>query len=287
MTQSPSNLTDSSQTLMPIMAEKTLLSFKALSFDVYGTLIDWESGIYAAASPLLSRASPQIDTSKPVFLQRYHTLEAKHQAETPTLPYSALLSGVYRDLHEQLCVGTPLSTAEVEAFGNSVPTWPAFPDTKEALARLKNYYKLIVLSNVDKASFAGSLGKLGGAGTFDEVCTAEEIGSYKPDLKNFGYMLEKAAGLGVKKDEVLVTAQSLWHDHVPAEKAGLAGAWIDREGAVMGMEGVEGTIDGKRVGDWKWMFKTLGEMADAVEMEAEAFAGEGRFKGKDAATGDE
>jgi len=269
------------------MTEKALLSFKALSFDVYGTLIDWESGIYAAASPLLSRASSQTDASKSAFLQRYQTLEAKRQAETPTLPYSTLLSGVYRDLHEQLCAETPLSTAEAEAFGNSVPTWPAFPDTKEALTRLKNHYKLIVLSNVDKASFAGSLGKLGGAGTFDEVCTAEEIGSYKPDLKNFGYMLEKAAGLGVKKDEVLVTAQSLWHDHVPAEKAGLAGAWINREGAVLGVEGVEGTIDGRRVGGWKWRFKTLGEMADAVEMEAEAFAGGGRSKGEDAAAGEQ
>jgi len=269
------------------MTEKTLLSFKALSFDVYGTLIDWESGIYVAASPLLSRTSPQIDTSKPAFFKRYQALEAKRQAETPTLPYSALLSGVYRDLHEQLCAETPLSTAEVEAFGNSVPTWPAFPDTKEALARLKNYYKLIVLSNVDKASFAGSLGKLGGPGTFDEVCTAEEIGSYKPDLKNFGYMLEKAAGLGVEKDEVLVTAQSLWHDHAPAEKAGLVGAWISREGAVLGVEGVEGTIDGKRVGGWRWRFKTLGEMADAVEMEAEASAGGDGFKRMDAATSDE
>jgi len=269
------------------MTEKALLSFKALSFDVYGTLIDWESGIYAAASPLLSRASSQTDASKSAFLQRYQTLEAKRQAETPTLAYSTLLSGVYRDLHEQLCAETPLSTAEAEAFGNSVPTWPAFPDTKEALTRLKNHYKLIVLSNVDKASFAGSLGKLGGAGTFDEVCTAEEIGSYKPDLKNFGYMLEKAAGLGVKKDEVLVTAQSLWHDHVPAEKAGLAGAWINREGAVLGVEGVEGTIDGRRVSGWKWRFKTLGEMADAVEMEAEAFAGGGRSKGEDAAAGEQ
>ncbi|KAG0634034.1 Haloacid dehalogenase-like hydrolase-domain-containing protein [Tuber brumale] len=255
------------------MTEKKLTSFKALSFDVYGTLIDWESGIYAAASPLLSRTSPQTDTSKPAFLKRYHTLEAKHQAEAPALPYSALLSGVYRDLHEQLCPETPLSSAEVEAFGNGVPAWPAFPDTKEALARLKKYYKLIALSNIDEASFAGSLGKLGGAGTFDEVCTAEKIGSYKPDLKNFEYMLGKAAGLGVRKEEVLVTAQSLWHDHVPAGEAGLVGAWIDREGAVMGVAGVEGVVNGERVGSWKWRFRTLEEMADAVEMEAEAVAG--------------
>ncbi|RPB01186.1 hypothetical protein L873DRAFT_1834719 [Choiromyces venosus 120613-1] len=214
------------------MTEKSLLSFRALSFDVYSTLITRESGIYTPPHLLssLSRASTQTGTSKHAFLNRYHVLEAKHQAETPTLPYNALPSRVYRDLHEQLCPETPLSTSGAEAFGNSVPTWPAFPDAKAA----------------------------------QEVCVAEEIGSCKPGLENFGYMLGKAAGFGVKREEVLVTAQSLWHDHVPAEKAGLVGAWIDREG---------GSDGGSR--GWKWRFRSLGEMADVVEAEAGSACREG------------
>ena len=116
--------------------------------------------------------------------------------------------------------------AEAAAFGASVGDWPAFPDSADALAYLKGHFQLVILSNVDRKSFAGSNRRLGVE--FDQILTAEEIGSYKPDLRNFEYLLARAGEAGVAKGELLHVAQSLFHDHVPANRMGIASAWIDR-----------------------------------------------------------
>jgi 2-haloacid dehalogenase len=150
-----------------------------------------------------------------------------------------------------------------ERFGASVPDWPAFPDTAEALKYLKRHYRLVILSNVDRASFAGSLKKLGV--TFDAVYTAEDIGSYKPDLANFRFMLERLeADLGVKKEEILHTAQSLHHDHVPAEKMGLARAWIDRR---FGQRNGGATKPVAKPPKPHFHFKSMAEMVEAHRKE--------------------
>ena len=107
-----------------------------------------------------------------------------------------------------------------------MPDWPAFPDSAAALAYLKQHYKLVILSNVDRTSFAGSNRRLGVA--FDAIYTAQDIGSYKPDPANFRYMLDHLAALGNGPGDILHTAQSLFHDHGPARRLGLASAWIDR-----------------------------------------------------------
>jgi 2-haloacid dehalogenase len=112
------------------------------------------------------------------------------------------------------------------AFGKSVPDWPEFPDTQASLQYLQRYYKLVILSNVDRENFAGTNRRLGV--TFDAICTAQDIGSYKPDPRNFAYLIKTLAGLGVLKRNILHTAQSLFHDHGPAQAAGLSSAWIDR-----------------------------------------------------------
>ena len=171
--------------------------------------------------------------------------------------YSQLLSTVYPKVAAKFGVAKT-STEAAQAFGNSVGSWPAFPDTVDALQRLHKRYKLVVLSNVDEESFKSTnAGPLGGI-KFDRVITAQEIGSYKPDLRNFEYMLRTVKEeLGVDKAEVLQTAQSQFHDHQPAKKMGIKSAGIERGGTM-------GNRD-EMIFDWK--FTTLGEMADAVEKE--------------------
>lgn len=140
------------------------------------------------------------------------------------MKYSELLAVVYKRLAEQW--GVSASWDECQAYGNSIKDWPAFVDSAEALAYLKKHYKLVILSNVDNASFAHSNRRL--QVEFDAVYTAQDIGSYKPSGRNFDYMIDKLQGLGITKSEILHTAESLFHDHAPANKAGLASCWIYR-----------------------------------------------------------
>lgn len=259
-------------------SNRPLTSFHALTFDCFGTLIDWELGIYTHLSPLLDRLPPThpFHTSRPATLRAFVAHESRIQAAQPTLPYSALLSAAYADFAtEDLTLDRP-DEQECAVFGASVGAWPAFPDTVEALARLGRRYKLVILSNVDRASFGNTVaGPLGGT-RFDAVYTAQDIGSYKPDARNFEFLV-RACGeeLGVGREAILHTAQSLFHDHEPARKAGLVSAWIARgtgEGEVESVMGGRIEEFGDRV-DVTWRFGSLGEMADKVE---EAFGKEGK-----------
>lgn len=199
-----------------------LSDFRVLTFDCYGTLIDWEGGIHAALAPLLARGDGRM--GRDAALEAFARLEAEQEAATPTMIYSDLLAEVHRRLAREW--GLPAEEADHRRFGASVPDWPAFPDSAEALAYLKRHFSLVILSNVDRTSFAGSNRRLGVV--FDAICTAQDIGSYKPADRNFDYMLEHLSALGHASHQVLHTAQSLFHDHVPAKRAGLATAWIDR-----------------------------------------------------------
>ena len=200
-----------------------LSDFRVLTFDCYGTLIDWESGIFAAMQPLLRKLTTPL--SRDAALETFARHESAQEAETPdTVVYSQLLAAVHRRLTMEWDV--TMSTAGHERFGASVADWPAFPDSPQALAYLKQHYKLVILSNVDCASFAGSNRRLGVK--FDAVYTAQDIGSYKPNPANFEYMLDRLSKLGHPKPDILHTAQSLFHDHVPAKRCGLATCWIDR-----------------------------------------------------------
>jgi len=210
------------------MTMMKLTNYKVLTFDCYGTLIDWEAGIYTALQPLLARAARQ--PSKDAVLETFARHESSQQVETPQMIYSDVLAAVHRRLAREW--GIAASDADHRLFGDSVPDWPAFPDSAEALAYLKHHYKLVILSNVDRASFAGSNVRLGV--TFDAIYTAQDIGSYKPELSNFHYMLDRLAEIGIAKSDILHTAQSLFHDHAPARAVGLASAWIDRRHATGG-----------------------------------------------------
>ena len=215
-----------------------LSDFKILTFDCYGTLIDWESGILAALRPLLNRSRVGEDAALEAFARQ----ESALQAAEPGLNYRKILAKAYRELAKEWKADA--SEAEAARFGESVPDWPAFSDSAQALAYLKQHYKLVILSNVDRASFAQSNKKLGV--TFDAICTAEDIGSYKPDRRNFEFVLRTVKEkFAASPKDVLHTAQSLFHDHQMAKAMGLATNWIDRRmgkpgaGATMPIEGVE------------------------------------------------
>ena len=204
------------------MTMHRLTDFKALTFDCYGTLIDWESGIHQALQPLLTAGG--LDIERDDALATFGRIETDQQAETPDMIYSDLLAVVHDRLASEW--GVAATSADHERFGKSVPNWPAFDDSTEALEYLGGHYKLVILSNVDRESFAASNRRLGV--TFDAVYTAEDVGSYKPDPRNFDYMLAHIGELGVGKRDILHTAQSLYHDHMRATEYGLATAWIDR-----------------------------------------------------------
>ncbi|WP_306225218.1 haloacid dehalogenase type II [Bosea beijingensis] len=199
-----------------------LTDFKALTFDCYGTLIDWETGMFEGLKPLISRlATPP---TRDQVLEAHARHESAQQLQTPARLYRDLLPIVYKRLAEEW--GLPVTWDECIAYGQSVKNWPAFPDSAEALQYLKRHYKLVILSNVDNESFAASNAKLQVA--FDAIYTAEDIGSYKPSERNFDYMLRNLETLGIRKGEVLHTAESMFHDHGPANRHGLASCWIYR-----------------------------------------------------------
>lgn len=199
-----------------------LSNFDVLSFDCYGTLIDWETGILQALAPSLERQGAVRDPE--TILAAFARLESAQEAETPSLRYSEVLARVHRRLADEL--GLKSTPEEDAAFGASIPQWPPFPDSPDALRSLHRHYRLVILSNVDRASFRATEERLGVR--FDDVFTAEDIGSYKPDPANFEYLVRELARRGVARERILHTAQSLFHDHVPAQRLGLATAWIDR-----------------------------------------------------------
>jgi len=257
------------------MASFSPASYKLLAFDIYGTLIDWEGGIYTHLLPLLSTlpsTSPHhpsrndSSTTRTFILSSYTKLEVETQKKYPTLAYPGVLSLVYKSLASQL--GVEYTESEADEFGQSIGKWPAFPDTIEAMKILGKYYKLVVLSNVSRSSFSQTLsGPLNGV-KFDAIYTAEDIGSYKPDLNNFKYLVENVKKeFGVEKDEILMVAQSLFHDHVQVKKMGMRpSVWVSR----LGKEGGEPMMGGKieemkEEVDLVGIVPDLATLAEAVE----------------------
>jgi len=235
-----------------------LSDFDVLSFDCYGTLIDWESGIYNALEPLWSRLDNP--PSRDEVLQAHAHHESTQQAQTPQYLYSRLLAIVYRRLAEQWGISVPWS--ECETYGASVDHWPAFADSHDALSYLKQHFQLVILSNVDNRSFDASNEKL--AVEFDAIYTAEDVGSYKPSDSNFEYMLSRLAHLGIQPDQILHTAESMFHDHVPATRHGLTRAWIYRRHAQAGFGATMNPGDLPTV---DFQFNSMAELADAHRAE--------------------
>jgi 2-haloacid dehalogenase len=235
-----------------------LTDFKCLTFDCYGTLIDWETGLYAGLQPLLKRGG--VTLTRDQVLEAFARHESAQEAATPQMVYSDLLAEVHRRLAREWNVS--VDEKEAVSFGKSVPDWPEFPDTAASLQYLQRYYKLVILSNVDRESFAGSNRRLGVM--FDAICTAQDIGSYKPDPRNFVYLIHKVAELGVLKRHILHTAQSLFHDHAPAQAAGLSSAWIDRR---QQLEGWGATVPPVGTPKYDFHFASMADMVKAHQAE--------------------
>ncbi len=193
-------------------------AFDALTFDCYGTLIDWESGIVAAIKPILEAHG--LKPTREAILAHYAKREPEAE-QGPFVPYREVLRRVMASLAKDH--GFEPTDGELRALEDSLPGWPPFPDTVDALRRLARRYKLAVISNVDDDLFAGTQAALGV--DFDWVVTAQQVGSYKPNPRNFEVALDR---IGVPRDRVLHVAQSLHHDIAPASAMGLTTVWVNR-----------------------------------------------------------
>ncbi len=199
-----------------------IADFPVLSFDCYGTLIDWERGIAAALRRWARSRGREIEDDE--LVAGFARFESEAQQAAPTSPYPEVLAAVLRRLGGvwQLEV----SDDDAAAFGASVGDWPPFDDAAAALAELGRHHQLVILSNVDRASLAGSQRLLGLVP--DAVVVAEEVGCYKPDPRMFDALITTARRLGHGPASILHVAQSLYHDLVPATRVGLTTAWINR-----------------------------------------------------------
>jgi len=231
-----------------------LTKFQALSFDCYGTLIDWEAGIAAVLSPW----AQGLGLTDEELLLAYADQEAAVEAETPSALYPDVLAAAFRRTGALL--GRPVSDEWAARLGDSVPDWPAFPDSADALARLASRYELIILSNVHRAGFAGSNQQL--RGEFAAIITAEDVGAYKPAENHFRALDKTLGELGIERSGLLHVAQSLFHDHVPAKREGLPSVWINRRHDRPGWGATP-----QPSGDFSYdlEFGSMGEFADAVD----------------------
>ena len=192
--------------------------FDWLSFDCYGTLIDWESGILGYLRPLLQSKGCSIGYDQ--ILRLYSDFEPRQQSGDYR-PYRDVLAGVVRDFARKL--GVEVTDAQASGLANSIRNWRPFPDTIAGLRRLHSRYKLAILSNIDDDLFAHSAARL--QVPFDCVVTAQQVGSYKPSLRNFETLLER---LAIPRDRLLHIAESLYHDVAPARSLGIATLWVNR-----------------------------------------------------------
>jgi 2-haloalkanoic acid dehalogenase type II len=245
----------------------SLTDFKVLSFDCYGTLIDWETGIYDALRPVLNKlpSDHRYLTTPSTIVERFNSLQGPLEAERPDLLYADILATCYGELAWE--EGVETTEQERKSFGRSVGNWPAFSDSVAGLQKLKKHYKLVILSNVDNENIHATLtGPLAGV-EFDAVYTAQDIRTYKPNHKNFTYLLDHLKSeFGLDQSQLLHAAKSLTADHVPAKQVGLTSAWIAR-----GDDGVSAM--GGKLADFEtevgftWRFASINDMADAVERE--------------------
>jgi 2-haloacid dehalogenase len=191
---------------------------EAMTFDCYGTLIDWEAGIASGFRTVLDARG--VAAADDAVLEAYARQEAAIEAG-PYLPYREVLARAMTAVCAEL--GVEPTPAERMAFATSVGGWPAFADSAPALASLARRYRLGVITNSDDDLFAASSRRLGVA--FDWIITAQQVRSYKPNPRNFELALDR---IGLPRDRILHVAQSLFHDHMPAKALGLATAWINR-----------------------------------------------------------
>src|SRR5690625_445800 len=238
-----------------------LTRYRALSFDVYGTLIDWEAGIAAVLTAWAGTEG--LDLSDEELLTAYAANEAAVAREEPSALYPQILAEAFR----RTAVDLKRHPAEYLArrLGDSVPDWPAFPDSAQALAGLAQHYQVVILSHVHRAGFHGS--NEDPRGDVAAVITAEDVGAYKPADPHFEALEATLRDLEVDRSQLLHVAQSLFHDHVPAKRHGLDSVWINRRHDRPGWGATP-----EPEGEWSDLaqYPSMRAFADAVD---EAFGG--------------
>ena len=236
-----------------------LSDFKMLTFDTYGTLIDWESGIYNALEPLLDKLPLKL--SRDEVLELFAECEMQQQASNPTQVYSSVLDEVSRAIAKKWQI--KISDEEAVTFGRSVKHWPEFEDSAESLRYLRQHYLMATVTNCDRISYMGSNARL--EIEWDAIYTAQDIGCYKPSLRNFDYMFEQARrDLGVLPHEILHVAQSLTHDMVPATSMGMTKVWINRR---HNQEGLGATAPPQGEYTIEWEFNSMADFVKAHQQE--------------------
>jgi len=203
--------------------------YEILTFDCYGTLINWEAGILAALHRILAAHAKEIDDA--TLLKLYGDFELRSEQGT-FRPYREVLSSVVRQFGAEL--GFTPTAEEVRSLPDSLPTWKPWPDTVDALRQLKSRFRLAILSNVDDDLFAATRPQLGV--DFDEVITAQQAQAYKPSLKLFELALSR---INAPAHRVLHVGQSVYHDVIPAQALGLATVWVNRPSARPGVGAVK------------------------------------------------
>ena len=236
-----------------------LSDFKMLTFDTYGTLIDWESGIYNALEPLLDKLPLKLNRDE--VLELFAEYELQQQTSNPTGIYSSVLAEVSRSIASKWQI--KISDEESLAFGRSVKHWPEFEDSAASLKYLRQHYLMATVTNCDRISYMGSNSRL--EIEWDAIYTAQDIGCYKPNLRNFEYMFERARrDLGVLPHEILHVAQSLTHDMVPATSMGMTKVWINRRHDAEG-HGATAPPEGEFTIEWE--FNSMADFVEAHQQE--------------------
>jgi putative hydrolase of the HAD superfamily len=228
-------------------------SFKVLTFDVVGTLIDFEKGILDSVRRIGGAAAAKL-TDDQIF-GPYLDGRVKFPGRS-----SHVMADVY--LHTARELGLPTDATAAMAFQSEVLRWPAFEDSAQALRRLRRHFRLVAMTNADRVAFTAYAHTLGNP--FHDGVTADEAQYPKPDPRFFSFNLGRQSAHGFKQDEILHVAQSQYHDIGVARSLGYATCWIERR---QGMKGYGGTPVPAEVTKPDFHHATLAQLADAVEAE--------------------
>lgn len=232
-------------------------TYRAITFDCYGTLIDWNAGVATILAPWTVKVGLRLSMDD--LLGQFADAQRVHQLTEPFKPYRQVLADAFADIAR--ANGHPAGTEDLAVFSRSVGTWPPFSDTLSILRQLRKKYVLGVMSNVDDESFSATHKLLGGL--INEVVTAEQVRSYKPAAPHFEEMLKRLAGRGISNEEILHVAQSRFHDVEPGNSFGLKTIWIDRRSRKRG-RGI--TIPSRA--EPAYRFESLAEFFEAIVSDA-------------------
>ena len=226
-------------------------AIRLITFDCYGTLIDWETGILRSLRGLIPGLREVPDDQ---LLEMYGEIEEKIESG-PYASYRIVLSRAVEQLAHRF--HKTIQPGDAQRFGDSLKAWQPFPDTVAGLKKLATRYKLGIISNIDDDLFAASHKLL--QAPFELIVTAQQVRSYKPSTNNFGEMIKRADQAGIKAEQILHAAQSLYHDIEPTNSIGRKNCWVNRRYGKLGAGATKPSTA-------KPMFevKSIGELAEKM-----------------------